>query len=173
MRRFLAIASLTLTAAFAVTFSWSRAHSSEGMLSDRELAQVFGGGGESPFGCQSQPDYTGCQGTSYACPDLGCAEARGAAPGGCNGSGTGYSGLTIKQAGSAINSQKLTDSGGSICTRTAGCNYPGAPVLNTRCSVTGSGGLCNFMGQASWQCNICTASYGTWKNQENYTCQDP
>jgi hypothetical protein len=175
MRRYLTIASLlVLTAIFAVSYT-KQAQSSEGVLSDHKLAQIFGGGEST--GCKTTQDSTTCYpppgGSSFICPDAGCQSVLQTQNfTGCSATGLYYFRNTFNtvQVGSETGNTKVATFTMIYCTNPEGCIVKsGYPVNDQKC-VSG-----NCQGTyLDYKCRICdTGSAGNSNKQKNWSCNDP
>ncbi|GEM_PF-7055867 len=174
MRRYFAIASLLfLTTVFAVIYT-RRAHSSEGALSDRELAQVRGGA-ENSTGCKLTLDNTTCypppgQGQQWTCPDQGCQSVLNTQNfTGCSANGLMYwnQDFNTVQVGAGSGNKNIATSRQVTCTTNKSCK-PGTPVPDQKCV----GGNCQGT-YLDFKCRMCSTSTGNNNFQDNWSCTDP
>ena len=168
MRRLSAVALLALTAAFAGLGSWST-YSSTGVLSDRDLAHVFGGASDT--GCVNDPNPPNtCNQVSFTCPQAPAQENFPPAQfTGCNTNGTEYWGTNLTTV--------ITDGGTNtksanfmnvFCQRPTGC-VAGLPLNNHRKVAN----VCT-PGHPGWQCRTCqTSSTAAWLMAKTWNCIDP
>lgn len=140
-----------------------------GVLSDRELAEVFGGG--CSVGCLPDETLDICKGASFECPEAPGQEVYGTAKfTGCNTSGTAYSDNDIDtvESGSATGNTSVPLYTDTDCTTESSC-YAGGTQYDQRWKD----GQCKGF-YPSWKCRRCSTMWTVdWETEKSWRCEDP